>query len=239
MLSIFFAFCITLWIQKIRAQGTLGLQNGFTTHQTPEFALQLVSDSQTAYSLKPVGSDFDFIPSDYMVNRQNNRQYHLGDITIRARVEGASAWTTMDSAANRKPVTKQSVSGNTLAQANLAPTLGSSLLNVTRRWVVEDGILQLLFDVNNPQNANVLIGSIGAPLEFNNVWTTLFASDPVNMLVDLYRPYSRTDQHALQPHRSIYRPGRRIRTGHPAPRYSPSSGCHPSQGVTTRRLAQP
>lgn len=170
---IFPALAFLLWmclhVTRIRGQGTLGLQNGFTTFNTTVFDLQLVSDSQTAYSLRPSGSSFDFIPRDYMVNRQNNSQYHLGDITIRARLNSTSTWTTIDSSRSRQKVTAQSVSGNTLAKASLAPTLNSTLLNVTRRWVVEDGVLQLLFDVNNPQTQNVVLGSVGAPLEFNNV----------------------------------------------------------------------
>ncbi len=170
---IFPALALLLWmclhVTRIRGQGTLCLQNGFTTFNTTVFDLQLVSDSQTAYSLRPSGSSFDFIPRDYMVNRQNNSQYHLGDITIRARLNSTSTWTTIDSSRSRQKVTAQSVSGNTLAKASLAPTLNSTLLNVTRRWVVEDGVLQLLFDVNNPQTQNVVLGSVGAPLEFNNV----------------------------------------------------------------------
>ena len=152
--------------------GTLGLQDGFFSFDTPSFSVQLVKDSQTLYSLMTKGnsSGFDFIPADVMTQRQSNGNYHLGDITFRARVVGSSAWTSGDTAAQRRNVSALTVSGSTLAAANLLPTLPSrSLLNITRRWVLEGDQLQLLFDVTNSQTQAVEIGSLGAPLEFNNV----------------------------------------------------------------------
>ena len=151
---------------------TLGLQDGFLTFDTPDFTVQLVKDSQTLYSLKTKNSTaaFDFIPGDVMSQRQYNGNYHLGDLTFRARVVGASDWTSGDTSAARQTVAALSASGNTLAAANLAPTLqGESLLNITRRWVLDNGELQLLFDVSNSQSNAVEIGSLGADLEFNNV----------------------------------------------------------------------
>lgn len=151
-------------------QAQLGLPNGFLSFTTPTFSVQLVKDSQTLYSLKPAGSTFDFIPGDKMTQRQNNGQYHLGDITFRARKVGSTAWISGDSATTRRAVTALAVSGTTLAAANLAPTLPStSLLSITRRWVLQNNVLQLLFDVTNSQTVAVEIGSLGIPLEFNNV----------------------------------------------------------------------
>jgi hypothetical protein len=152
------------------ADAQLGLSDGFTSFQTSAFSMQLVKDSQTLYSLMPSGSTFNFIPSDKMSLRQANGRYHLGDITFRARQAGSSNWVSGDTSTNRHTLTPLSVSGNTLAAANLAPTLPSgSLLNITRRWVNQNGQVQLLFDVKNSQNVAVEIGSLGAPLEFNNV----------------------------------------------------------------------
>lgn len=151
------------------AADTLGIKDGFTTFNTGTFTMKLVKDSQTLYSLTPVGSSFDFMPSDYMAQRADNGQNHVGDINIRARRSGTSAWTTISSVAKRSPVTTLSVSGTSIAAANLAPTLNSTLLGVTRSWVVEDGILQLRFTMSNPQSQAVEIGALGAPLEFNSV----------------------------------------------------------------------
>lgn len=149
---------------------TLGLADGFISLDTPSFSVQLVKDSQTLYSLKPknVPGGFDFVPSDQMTLRQSNGNYHLGDITFRARTVGSTAWVQGDTSTARKPITSVSVSGS-LAAANLSPTLPTnSLFNITRRWVLENGALQLLFDVTNSKTSPVEIGSLGAPLEFNN-----------------------------------------------------------------------
>ena len=151
---------------------TLGLQDGVLTFESPSFSVELVKDSQTLFSIKTKSNSmpFDFIPGDVMSQRQYNGNYHLGDLTFRARIAGASSWTSGDTSAQRKNVTALPVSGSTLAAANLGPTLPTgSLLNITRRWVLEDDELQLLFDVTNSQSKAVEVGSLGAPLEFNNV----------------------------------------------------------------------
>ncbi|KAJ8701864.1 hypothetical protein PTI98_000615 [Pleurotus ostreatus] len=167
---------------------------------TPSFTVQLNRDAQTLFSLKPKGvsGGFDFVPSDQMSLRSGNGRYHLGDITFRARRVGSNAWVSADSASSRRAVTALSVSGNTLAAADLAPTLPSnSLLSVTRRWVLENNQLELLFDVTNSQSAAVEIGSIGAPLEFNNIFTSRTAAQ-TNELCSLFDPYIGQDAGYVQ-----------------------------------------
>ncbi|KAJ2977925.1 hypothetical protein NUW54_g11357 [Trametes sanguinea] len=168
-----------------QSSGTLGLQDGFLNFSTPTFNVQLVKDSQTLYSLqtKSNGSSggFDFIPSDVMPQRQSNGNYHLGDLTFRARVVGSSAWTSGDTAVQRHNVAALSATRDTLAAANLSPTLsGTPLLNITRRWVLNNGDLELLFDVTNSQKQAVEIGALGAPLEFNNVSVHYTLLPPTN-----------------------------------------------------------
>ena len=108
-------------------------------------------------------------PYDVMSKRDSDGQYHLGDVTFRARIAGSSTWISGDTAQARKKIQAIVASGNTLAAADLSPTLPSnSLINVIRRWVVSDGHLQMLLDVTNNQDSAVEIGSLGAPLEFNN-----------------------------------------------------------------------
>jgi len=156
-------------------RGDLGLGNGFISFNTSAFRVQIVKDSQTAYLISPLSgasSGINYIPGDYMTYRVSDSQYHLGDLTFRARIQGASAWTTGNTAAARKAVTAVTVSG-ALAAADLTPTLGTagSLLKVVRRWVASGSELQLLFDITNIQSSPVEIGALGAPLEFNNVST--------------------------------------------------------------------
>jgi hypothetical protein len=152
---------------------TLGLTDGFLTFNTSSFTVELVKDSQTLYSLRPkngsAAGTFDFIPSDMMSERQYNGNYHLGDITFRARKVGSTVWVSGDSSMARRNVNRLSVGGTTLAAANLEPTLPStSLLNITRRWTSQNGDFELLFDVTNSQSTAVEIGALGAPMEFNN-----------------------------------------------------------------------
>jgi hypothetical protein len=177
-------FSALLLSPLVAGQDTLGLSDGFLNFTSPDFKIALVKDSQTLFSLKPaspssLSPSFDFLPSDVMSERAANGNYHLGDIYFRARIAGTSAWTTGDSSAARKKVTATAVSGSTLAAANLAPTLPtSSLLNITRRWVLENNKLQLLFDITNSQTQSVEIGALGAPLEFNNVGSLSHLESP-------------------------------------------------------------
>ncbi|KAF9522350.1 hypothetical protein CPB83DRAFT_800710 [Crepidotus variabilis] len=181
---------LLLLVSAHSALSQLNLSNGFLTLTTPSFNVQLVKDSQTLYSLKPrTGGGPDFIPADKMTQRQNNGQYHLGDVTFRARTVGSSTWISGSSATTRKAVTAATVSGTTLAAANLGPTLPSgALLNITRRWVVNGDQLELFFDVTNSQGVAVEIGALGAPLEFNNIFTDRDAV-ATNTICSVFDPY--------------------------------------------------
>ncbi|KAJ7755823.1 hypothetical protein B0H16DRAFT_1539767 [Mycena metata] len=180
MLLAFLAVALNVHIAAGQT-GTLGLADGFLSFNTSTFSVQLVKDSQTLYSLSPAGSTFDFIPTDMMTERQNNGNYHLGDITFRARKVGTTTWISGDSSTARKKLTAQAVSGSTIAAANLSPTLPTtSLLNITRRWTVA-----------------VEIGALGAPLEFNNIFTGRTATQ-VNDLCSLFDPYIGADAGFVQ-----------------------------------------
>lgn len=182
--------------QTRAAQHTLGLSDGFLTFSTPSLNLSIVKDSQTAYSLRPFSESgiFDFVPYDEMTKRDSDGQYHLGDVTFRVRTVGSTSWISGDSSQARKKVNALQANGNTIAAADLSPTLPTgSLLNITRRWEVNGGHLQLLFDVTNTQNKAVEIGALGAPLEFNNVspCSFLFNKKMLYLLLVPYR-FSRT-----------------------------------------------
>ncbi|KAJ7784099.1 hypothetical protein B0H16DRAFT_1782821 [Mycena metata] len=197
MLVAFLAVALNVYIAAGQT-GTLGLADGFLSFNTSTFSVQLVKDSQTLYSLSPAGSTFDFIPTDMMTERQNNGNYHLGDITFRARKVGTTTWISGDSSTARKKLTAQAVSGSTLAAANLSPTLPTtSLLNITRRWVSDSEGIELLFDVTNSQTVAVEIGALGAPLEFNNIFTGRTATQ-VNDLCSLFDPYIGADAGFVQ-----------------------------------------
>jgi len=194
-----FLVVLAAFLREVTGQsGTLGLADGFLSFNTNVFAMELVKDSQTLYSLSPTGSTFDFIPTDMMTERDNNGNYHLGDITFMARKVGTTAWISGDSSTARKKLTAEAVSGSTLAAANLSPTLpATSLLNITRRWVSNTEGIQLLFDVTNSQTMAVEIGALGAPLEFNNIFTGRTAAQ-TNEICSLFDPYIGQDAGFVQ-----------------------------------------
>jgi len=133
-------------------------ESGLLSFSSASFDVQLVESSQTLYSLKPASSSFDFVPSDMMDLRSNNGNYHLGDITFRARLVGSDTWTSADSSSSRSTVTPVNISGEEVAAADLTPTLpGNSLLSIQRRWVLTDEYLELLFDVTNTKSGAVLV----------------------------------------------------------------------------------
>ncbi|NNM03463.1 MAG: hypothetical protein HKO65_00045, partial [Gemmatimonadetes bacterium] len=150
---------------------TLGLEAGVSTYETPTFELSLVNASQTVAGLKPKGEDgFDFTPADWLERRNRNRFFHLGDLTLQLRAEGAQEWKAFSTAAVRRPVEAVEVSGSTLAAANLAPTLPEDIpLEVFRYWEESDGHLVLRFELRNRSEGPVEIGALGIPMIFNNI----------------------------------------------------------------------
>jgi hypothetical protein len=156
----------------VSAQDNLGLSQGYVDFKTQNFDAQLVGQSQVLASLKPAGSDFDFLPSDYISRRARNGQYHWGDITIRYRVAGSTGWTQGDSSAARQPVTKISN-----YSANLAPTISTGPLNITRLWTEVDGDVALLFTLQIMGSSQIEVGSLGFPAEFNSIFTDRTATE--------------------------------------------------------------
>src|SRR5579871_2863474 len=152
---------------------TLGLEQGTEDFDTPDFTLKLVKASQTVAALQPKGADgFDFTPADQLEVRAGDRYYHLGDLTLRLRHSTNDDWNNFSTAGARKPVLPLQVSGDTLAAADLTPTLPEDCpLQITRRWGVEKGKLVLRFELKNKSDAPVEIGGLGVPLIFNNLIT--------------------------------------------------------------------
>jgi hypothetical protein len=174
----------------------LGLANGYTTLKTKNFDLQLVTDAQVLASLKPSGSSFDFLPSDFLRYRAANGQYHIGDITFRYRTAEDGKWTTGDSSQSRAAV--KSLEDNSLAAANMDATLPSgSAIHVVRQWLDVDGDLGLSFTLSNKGESTVEIGSLGFPIEANSIFTNRKA-DEVTAQCSLVDPYIGLDAGYLQ-----------------------------------------
>ena len=147
------------------------LQGGTIELHTPEFDLVLVRSSRTAAALKPNSApEFDFTPGDLLVARSQNGYFHLGDITLRLRAGQSGAWKNYSTATNRTPVTALPTSSDTLAAADLAPSLPADIpLQVIRTWAIQDGKLVLRFTLKNRSSDAIQIGALGIPMVFNNV----------------------------------------------------------------------
>lgn len=169
-------------------EDNLGLGNGYIDINTPNFNARVVRDAQVLASLKPAGDSFDFLPFDKLSVRARNGQYHWGDVTYRYRNEGSTTWVNGDSSTTRRKVTSNQASGDVKASSNMAPTLPTGPLSVTREWLQVDDDLGLRFTIKNTGTARVEIGSLGFPAEFNSIFTQ---RQPIDMqrLCSMSDPY--------------------------------------------------
>ncbi|PWT95513.1 MAG: hypothetical protein C5B55_01190 [Blastocatellia bacterium] len=150
------------------APPTLGLNQGFVEVDTPEFKLKLVKFSQTVAELRPRSDlNFDFTPSDWLSRRASNGFHHLGDLILRLRRGSSGPWNKYDTADARKPVKLLSD-----RSADLSPSLPDDIpLSIVRTWSVENGRLELIFELQNKTSEPVQIGALGIPMIFNNILT--------------------------------------------------------------------
>jgi hypothetical protein len=165
---------------RVNGPPTLGLDQGTSEFDTPDFTLKLVKASQTVAALQPKGADgFDFTPADQIGARTSDGFYHLGDLTLRLREGTNGDWENFSTADARKPVLPLEVSGETLAAADLTPTLPTNCpLKITRSWSLDHGRLVLKFEVKNNSSSPVEIGALGIPLIFNNLITDFNRNRP-------------------------------------------------------------
>jgi hypothetical protein len=164
--------------RRQRGQGrqtapTLGQAQGYLDFETTDFRLKLVKSSQTVAALEPKATKgFDFTPADQLGRRASDGFYHLGDLTFQLRYSSGGEWQKYSTAVARKPVTPLDASGQTLAVADLSPTLPANCpVQVTRSWTVVDGKLVLRFEIRNKTAQPVQIGALGVPMIFNNYIT--------------------------------------------------------------------
>ena len=187
--------------QEVKAPPTPGpmLAQGTIDLETPDFTLKLVRSSQTVAALTTKGSEkFDFTPGDILVARSKNGYYHLGDLDLRLRTGSSGDWKSYSTAFARTAVLALPTNGETLASADLSPTLPADLpLQITRSWLVEDGKLVLRFVLRNKSREQVQVGALGIPMIFNNVLhdRTL---EQAHALCAFYDPYIGKDAGYLQ-----------------------------------------
>ncbi|KAJ8116710.1 hypothetical protein OPT61_g1924 [Boeremia exigua] len=157
----------------VKGQDALGLSSGYTKFETGSLKGDIVKSSQTLASLNSTGNEFDFLPSDRLAQLAFNGAHHLGDITLRYRTSNNGAWTSVDSATARKPVSVlNGTAQDVIASADLTPTLSNDLpFRVTREWLKYDNDLAVRFNITTNGNGSVELGSLGLPISINNIFT--------------------------------------------------------------------
>lgn len=175
------------------------LDRGTFVVEAPDFRLTLVRTSQTVAALEPkAAAGFDFTPGDRLVERSRDGYYHLGDLDLRVRRQGAAEWTSYSTAQLRKPVATLRVSSPVLASADLTPTLPADVpLKVTRTWLVDEKKLVLRFELTNTTSEPVEIGALGLPMVFNNILSGR-SLDEAHARSVFYDPYIGRDAGYLQ-----------------------------------------
>ncbi|HZT41038.1 MAG TPA: DUF5695 domain-containing protein [Chthonomonadaceae bacterium] len=145
------------------------LNSGMLRLTTRSLTLQVSKATQEAFSLMPVGTRFDFLPSDRLEGRAFDGFYQLGDIDFRTQTPGGS-WQSFSTAAHHAPVRPLPLAGG--LAADLAPSLGPGCpLQVTREWIAQDGDLVMRFVLRNPTAQPVTLGAFGAAMVVNNILT--------------------------------------------------------------------
>lgn len=168
------------------------------TFSTGNFEGVLNEQSGVLQSLRPASDDsFDFSPSDFFSMRNEVGNYHTGDITLRWRAQGQTAWNEVDTAAQRHGNPGIAQSDGSIAETNFDSNFpdAAKLFNITRNWKVEDGdlVLQATLTASSP----VEIGAFGFPIEFNSIFTNRSA-DEVTAKCVLVDPYIGLDAGYLQ-----------------------------------------
>lgn len=168
-----------------------------TEHWTGAFD----SESGVLQSLKPaLDPSFDFSPSDVFSSRNGVGNYHTGDITLRWRAGGQSAWNEWDTAVQRAAAPTSRNSSGALLSSSFGALAANSTGNPTvdRIWKNDGGDLILQVTVGNPNKAGAIeLGAFGFPIEFNNIFTGRDAVETSEKCV-LVDPYIGLDAGYLQ-----------------------------------------
>lgn len=179
-----------VWQAVKKQPATLGIDKGQKSFDLNKLKIKVLNSSQTLSAFqKAVGDqNFDYTPVEMLSKRDRNNFFHIGDITMSLRSAGETSWTNYSSATDRKDVITLTPSTQSLSSADLTPTLGNIPLKIVRNWQNIDGDLVLSFQVTNPTDKVIEIGSLGIPLPFNNNmdWKNLDQAHAQNVFFDPY-----------------------------------------------------
>ncbi|MFD2744639.1 MULTISPECIES: DUF5695 domain-containing protein [Sphingobacterium] len=159
-----------VWKAVREQPATLHVDGGEQKFALPKLKGAILQSSQTIASLQQTNGDaaFDYTPVELLHKRDRNLFYHLGDINLRIKKSTDTEWTSYSTAADRHDINALPAGQDILAAADLTPTLPNIPVHVSRTWKRKGDDLILQFDIHNPTNQEIEIGSLGIPLPFNN-----------------------------------------------------------------------
>lgn len=179
-----------VWKATKSQPATLGIEQGAKSFALDQLKVKILNASQTLSAFQQVNGDvaFDYTPVELLAKRDRNNFFHIGDINIRLKRDGETKWSSYSSAKDRKKVIEIAPSKTTLAAADITPTLENIPLKVVRSWENVKGDLILKFQISNPTDQAIEIGSLGIPLPFNNNmdWKNLNQAHAQNVFFDPY-----------------------------------------------------
>lgn len=187
--------CILLssyaWGQQDQKQpSSLGLEKGCTIVNTKKLRLEVLNSSQTVSELKTVDEDpFDFTPHTRLSERDKDGFYHLGDINLRVKAVGETAWKDYSTATQRHDVESVKSASSNVFAAKLNNSLPAEIpLEITRYWEVDGDYPVMRFELKNKSSEALEIGALGFPLVFNNNFNrkTLDEAHTENVFFDPY-----------------------------------------------------
>lgn len=202
LLSLFWAWNIHAQERHRRGPITLApgpmLDGGQVVLSTPDLSVKLLRYSGTVASLTPNSQPgLDYTPGDLLRQRSANTFYHLGDLDVRYRSAGATAWTDVSTAYRRSPVGAVSTGADHFSGDVTTSLPAGSPLRIVRTWSTQSGALALRFTLTNTSNTAVEIGGLGIPMVFNNIMNgrTL---DQAYAACSFYDPYIGEDAGYVQ-----------------------------------------
>ena len=173
-----------------------------TLFETNDFIGSFQTSSQTLVALKPKGQGgFDYLPSNRFTQRTGDGYYRLGDLDLRVRPAGETAWQDYSTAFKRGAIKPLRSGKGVIASADISGAFAGNLpLKVVRTWAVDKGQLVLRFSVTNPGNTAVEIGGFGVPMVFDNIITGRHLEE-AHDVASFYDPYVGLDAGYLQVNR--------------------------------------
>ncbi|RXS97287.1 hypothetical protein ESZ00_05090 [Silvibacterium dinghuense] len=143
------------------------------TLTSSSLTVKLLSYSGTVAQLSPQSAPaWDYTPGDLLKERSADTFYHLGDLDLRFRVQGASDWTTVSTAFHREQVKVLSSNEKTFSADVSSSFPEGTPLGVVRTWAVENGDVALHFTLTNKGSQPLELGGIGMAMVFNNMINT-------------------------------------------------------------------